>query len=279
MTPSPPYPHIMPRATSARPASASVRGPGRGPNRAAWTAAVVVCLTVVSALVAVPAAAQPGDETFLRRELEIERRLLRQDLTDYSGVRQAELQAQNRLDTVADQVSAAVQRTTPGSADLVRMRQLLDEATATVEAAVARSRNVRQSIDRRLQRMALLTTMVAASAPRSVENVLSGVWNVAIAPADVRGTFELRQDGTVVSGTYRLDDGSRGSLRGTFIDGRLLLERVDSNAGFNGVFEAYVATGAGRLAGFWQPTELAAGGPGGGGWAAVKVSSSIGEGP
>jgi hypothetical protein len=286
----------MPNHALVRLVSAPRRGTGAGSRRASTTVVpprrrragraacrrlglAVAFLALLASLAPLPALAQGSDESFLRRQLEIERRLLRQDLTDYAGVRQAELDAQNRLDTVADRVSAAVQRTSPSSADLVRLRQLLDEAAATVEGAVARSRAIRESVDRRLQRMALLTTLVSAGQPDAVENVLSGVWNVAIAPADTRGTFELRQDGTVVTGTYRLDDGSRGSLRGTFIDGRLLLERVDSGAGFNGVFEAYVAGGEGRLAGFWQPTDLATGGPGGGGWAAVKVSSSIGEGP
>ena len=225
---------------------------------------------------AAPASAQ-SDDAVLRRAFDFEQRLLRQQLTDYSRARQQEITAEARLDEVALQVSQQVQRTNPSAVALARLRAGFDEAVATAAAAAERSRRLRDSIDARVQALALLSSLQAAARPAAVADVLTGAWQVTIAPNDLGGSFELRQDGTALSGTFRLDDGRSGSLRGSFIDHRVLIERIDSRIGFDAIFEAYVSVHDGRMAGFWQPTDLATGGTGGGGWAAAKLAGE-GEG-
>jgi len=239
-------------------------------------ASAVALLLAVAAL-PLPAAAQ-SDEAVLRRALDLERRLLRQQLTDYAGARQQEITAEARLDQVAVQISQQAQRPSPSATTLTRLRVDLDEAVAAAAAAAEKSRRLRESVDSRVQALALMSSLLAAAQPSAVRDALTGTWQVSIAPSNVGGTFQLQQDGTAVAGTFRLDDGRGGSLRGSFIDNRVLIERVDSQRGFDAIFEGYVSASDGRMAGFWQPTDLATGGAGGGGWAARKLSEVSGEG-
>lgn len=235
--------------------------------------AAVLLLAAFAALVpALPAAAQ-SEQVVLRRTLDLERRLLRQQLTDYAGARQQEITAEARLDEVAVQISQQAQRPAPSATTLTRLRVDLDEAVAAAAAAAEKSRRLRDSIDSRVQALALMSSLLAAAQPEAVGDVLTGSWQVSIAPIGARGTFDLQQDGTAISGTFQLDNGTGGSLRGSFVDNRVLLERIDSRRGFDAVFEGYVSGTDGRMAGFWQPTDLATGGAGGGGWAATKLSA------
>lgn len=243
-----------------------------------FVAAVALLAVTFAVLAPAPPAAAQSDEAVLRRALDLERRLLRQQLTDYSGARQQEITAEARLDQVAVEISQQAQRPSPSATALTRLRVELDEAVAAAAASAEKSRRLRESIDSRVQALALMSSLLAAARPEAVADVLTGSWRVTIAPHDLGGTFELRQDGTAVAGDFRLDDGRGGSLRGSFIDNRLLLERVDSQRGFDAIFEGYVSARDGRMAGFWQPTDLATGGSGGGGWAAIKLAGENGEG-
>jgi len=91
---------------------------------------------------------------------------------------------------------------------------------------------------------------------------------VAVEPGALRGTFDLRLDGSVVTGVYQLSGGWRGSLRGTLIDGTVRLERIDSQQGFNAVYSGRLVTRGNekRLEGTWDATNLAAGMPASGTW-------------
>jgi hypothetical protein len=97
---------------------------------------------------------------------------------------------------------------------------------------------------------------------------LSGRWSVVMEPGSLKGTFDLRLDGSVVTGVYQLSGGWRGSLRGTLIDGNVRLERIDSQQGFNAVYSGRLITRGNekRLEGTWDATNLAVGMPVSGTW-------------
>jgi len=88
------------------------------------------------------------------------------------------------------------------------------------------------------------------------------------------GLVYLQQQGTLVSGTYALSGGFTGSLRGTFVSGRVRLERVDSQIGFAAIFYGRLADRGQNptLQGNWEATQLASGLPSRGSWTARKVT-------
>jgi hypothetical protein len=77
-------------------------------------------------------------------------------------------------------------------------------------------------------------------------------------------------DGTIVSGEYTLEGGYSGSLRGTLVNDRLRLERVDSKLGFSSIYYGRVAREGASIAGTWESTTFGGGEPGAGRWHAVR---------
>ena len=229
-------------------------------------------------LTALPAAAQALAEDALRRTLDLERRLVLEDLAAFERARTAETEARTRLDEVLAQVQAVARGTVAGSGaavnNLERLEPRLETAAADLAAAARRSSGTLARLEGRVQRLRLLAVMVGAGEVPPVADVLTGTWQVTVDPGARPGVFELRQDATLVTGTYRMQDGRRGSLRGTFVDGVVKLDRVDAERGFESTFEGELAAGAQAIAGEWTATELAEGDVSGGEWTAVKAGSA-----
>jgi len=104
------------------------------------------------------------------------------------------------------------------------------------------------------------------------EAPLNGAWRFAVEPGQ-EGVAYLQQQGTLVSGTYSLSGGFSGSFRGTFVAGKVRLERIDSQFGFAAIYYGRLV-GRGqnaRLQGNWEATQLASGLPSRGTWTARRV--------
>jgi hypothetical protein len=104
------------------------------------------------------------------------------------------------------------------------------------------------------------------------EAPLSGAWRFVVEP-DQEGITYLQQQGTLVTGTYSLSGGFSGSFRGTFVAGKVRLERIDSQYGFAAIYYGRLV-GQGRnarLQGNWEATQLASGLPSRGTWTARRV--------
>ncbi len=104
-------------------------------------------------------------------------------------------------------------------------------------------------------------------------DLISGAWQLVMEPGGHNGLMTLTLDGTLIQGTYELDGGWTGSMRGTLVGGRVRMERIDSQMGFVAIFYGAVR-GEGddvRLEGKWEATQLAAGTPSAGGWVAQRL--------
>ena len=101
-------------------------------------------------------------------------------------------------------------------------------------------------------------------------DLLNGRWAVVIQPGEQRGAFRLSLQGAIVSGEYVLEGGYNGSLRGTLVNDRLKLERVDSKLGFNAVFYGRLSNDGREIAGTWEATTFGTGEGGSGSWKAVR---------
>jgi len=223
-----------------------------------------------------PTSAQTAEgDAGLRRELAAERQMLREDLAAYDRAREAETGARDALAAALQRISS-VAAATGAPQGMAALRAELADAEAELAAATSRTAGALESIRERVRRIALLGTVLGSAPPPVLPDVLSGRWQVRIEPVALTGTFDLRQAGTQVSGAYLLDNGRAGSLDGTWVNGLLSLRRIDSETGFDSIFEA-LRPEPGRLVGTWRPTILSSGGPGGGDWTAVRVATPSGE--
>jgi hypothetical protein len=205
-------------------------------------------------------------------QIRLERRLLARDLTAYNQARAAEQRERGRFDSAAARLD---QLLSGGNLTIAGFESLEAEVRSAAESSRGASERVmelRQRAGERLRRIGALQEELAGR-PAGRDPV-SGRWRVRLGPGDRPGTFDLRLHGTLVSGTYVLDDGPAGSLTGTYVDGTLTLHRVDSRAGFDVTYAGTVDAAAGRVAGSWQGTELANGHPSSGGWTGARQTTA-----
>lgn len=220
-----------------------------------------------------PLAAQQAD--YLGDSLSLEQRLMREDLSSYEQASAAEAEARRELDDTMSRLATLAGgslTTTAAANNLNRAEQQVEEAAVAWRAASGRTAAVVARVEARLQRIRMLSGLAASSAATVVRPDLTGVWRVTMQPAGTVGVFDLDQSGTVLAGTYRMDDGKRGSLRGTLVANRVRLDRLDANQGFESIFHGEVDADGRVIRGQWAPAELSDGGPGGGAWRAVLTS-------
>jgi hypothetical protein len=89
-------------------------------------------------------------------------------------------------------------------------------------------------------------------------------------PAEHRGTFDLKQTGTLVTGVYRMEGGFDGSVEGTLINRKVFLVRIDSQLGKSMELEGSLTSDGKQIRGSWLRYELAGGKGGSGQWSARK---------
>ena len=160
--------------------------------------------------------------------------------------------------------------------DSLRLRdEQIREVEADMLAALSKSQQLRRSMLENRTMLAAIDAEVQrlAAAVGEAEEPLNGTWRLVMESGQ-DGLVFLQQQGTLVSGTYALSGGFIGSLRGTFVSGKVRLERIDSQIGFAAIFYGRLV-GRGQnptLQGNWEATQLASGLPSRGGWTARKVT-------
>ena len=209
----------------------------------------------------------------LQVELEVEQTLQQEDLQSYERLGRSRSRSLSRLQELYTALDAAVTAADPASRE--RVAVLLEQ----IEAAEAERRGLliaqRTLVDRLAQRgrrTDLLRQEIAALDGRreSTTGVLSGKWDVVLLPLEQRGSFTLRQSGTLVSGTYQLAGGWSGSLQGTLVNRKVYLVRIDSKLGRSTEFEGFLAGDGKTIRGSWLNYELAGADGGSGQWSATK---------
>lgn len=207
-------------------------------------------------------------------ELRLERRLLALDLAAYREARTVEQRTRDLMTQTAARVDQALTGT---SVALGTVENLYNELAASKAAARIAAERVDWQLLRfqdRLRRIGFLEGELGArpgAAERAADPV-SGRWRVRLLPQNQTAVFELSLSGTLLSGTYRIDGGSSGSLRGTYAEGRIRLERIDAARGFDTVYlgTLQAVEGATQIRGSWTATELASGQPAQGEWVAAR---------
>ena len=216
-----------------------------------------------------------------RIQAEVEKRLLAADLANLERIQTQMRGATDRLLRLGDDLLRAqkddedVARFTARSADLRR-------AESEVADLAAAAQQVRGSIGARrgyLEQVQVEIKRLEGEEGEGPADELTGRWTVAIEPGGFKGTFDLRLDGTIVTGVYQLSGGWKGSLRGTYVGGNVRLDRIDTQQGFVATYDGHLVSKGDerRLEGTWDATNLAAGMPGKGNWVARKESRPAGS--
>jgi hypothetical protein len=228
-----------------------------------WT----FCLLLLLPL-AVRAQDTPSTPSAAQTQLRLEQSLLSLDLVGYNEARERARRAQQGVNDVLVRLDQALAGDSVSLGTLETLQDSLDAAHAASRITEDRVSAQLEKIQERLRRIGLLQGGQTAAAPRAADPV-TGRWRVAIFPQNLTATYDLRLNGTVVTGSYTIaGSGSAGSFRGTYSGGVLRLERVDANTGFDSVWDGTVGTD--RITGTWMTNQLATGQPNRGDWTAVR---------
>jgi hypothetical protein len=174
----------------------------------------------------------------------------------------------NELSTAAREVSRAAGGT---EQELREASEALARAAEAVQAAVFDQRVCADRVAQVQQRISDLEGEAASRVRR--EDLLSGVWSVRIEPGEQDGEFNIFLDGTLVSGDYTLAGGYAGSIRGTLVQDRLRIERIDDRLGFNAVYYGRLAKDGSAITGTWEATDVGAANPSTGRWSAQRAAT------
>lgn len=223
-----------------------------------------------------PQAAVAAVPENLKSSFTVEARLLDREIDEYATARGRQREAVDRLRTITDQLDQAL---SDPNASLASLKALESDFGEALDAAYARAREtgeVRKRLYQRMSRLAELAQEIERQAGESlidIDTPLNGTWKIEAQPIDVHGLMKLRQEGTLVTGTYRMSNGNQGSLKGTFAGGNLRLDMIEARAGHIATIEGELEGASDRVSGRWQAMDLTGGKPAAGSWSARKVSA------
>jgi hypothetical protein len=127
-------------------------------------------------------------------------------------------------------------------AQRVLLLQSMEEAASEIAALQSELDRVKSSLDRNRQ-------------------VMEGHWSITLMPSGTRGDFYVSQNGTILTGDYRLENGQSGSLQGLFVKEQIVLERIDATFGKMGRLEGAVSKDRLAVKGTWYSYDLSSGQP------------------
>ena len=209
----------------------------------------------------------------LKVQLEVEQKLLDDDLLAHQRTAEKREAARTRVRQLYGELDDIVAgKTQATSEELDEREAALLRAEQDLEALTRKARDLRMKIRDEQERIELLQDK-AGKLRRTLPSdneTLTGTWDVSYLPSNDKGSFTLRQSGTLVAGEYTLDGGWRGSLQGTFVNGKILLHRIDSKLGHSQDLEGSIAPDGKTLRGRWQNFILSGGQATSGDWVAQK---------
>src|ERR1700736_800224 len=201
-----------------------------------------------------------------RAELARERRRVTADVRALSETSHRLEGALTPLSAASRAVAEAASRA-EGADELARREEALSLAEQEVRGLLERRRTI---ADRIVERRRTIAALEADLSGKRTADALTGRWSILQDPGEQKGVFRMSLEGTIVSGEYTLEGGYSGSLRGTLVNDRLRLERVDSKLGFSSIYYGRVAREGASIAGTWESTTFGGGAAGAGRWRAVR---------
>jgi hypothetical protein len=244
---------------------------------------------LVGSLWLCPLPAQESDEagampdegpavTAVGTSLQIETTLLREDRATYAELSARRQTIVTRIEQLRESLDSAVGRSgSDAAANLSELLEQLDEAEGERTEVQLAERALLDRIRDRLRRVVLYEEQLAVlrdRPPPAESGLLTGSWEIVLLPINQRGIFELKQSGTIVTGTYRLAGGFSGSLQGTLVQTKVFLQRIDSQLGRSMELEGRLSGDQTIIRGTWLSYDLSDGDGGKGEWSATRRTAS-----
>lgn len=207
--------------------------------------------------------------------VEAERVRLEESIREYDRQSLRRARTDDQLTGLYETLDGLVKRGDDEGMDRVRrIREQIETLEDVRRGVLLAQRGLLDRIEESRRRMALLEERVAAISDRdrAKRGPISGEWTVTLLPRRQAGRFRLRQDGTLVSGSYTLDGGFDGSLQGTLVDRKLFLVRIDSRLGKTMEFEGFLSSDKQTIRGSWLDYDLARGTEARGEWSARRAT-------
>jgi hypothetical protein len=220
-----------------------------------------------------------GDATLARwidSQIQLEEGLLERARRSHEASRREQTEAEEGVRSLETRLDRELAAATPSLTQIQALQAALLDARGVATARARTADRIRQEVVDRFERLEVLRGL-RPRLERRERDALSGRWTVRVLPQGLTGTMELELDGTIVGGTYELDGGFSGSLRGTFVRTHLILERIDAEQGFDVVYEGDLAASGDVIRGQWRATLLDRPGPPGGDWVAQRVRPTTEE--
>lgn len=218
------------------------------------------------------AAAPPPSAARVQTDLQLERKLLTLDLVSYREARTRQQAARVQVEDAGQKLDEALAGDSLALGTLESLYDVLSASQAAAQLAAQRVDVQVQRLQDRMRRISFLEGELGGA--RAVRpGSIAGRWQVRILPQNVSGIFDLRLDGTVVSGTYEIGS-TKGSWRGTFVDDNLRLERIDAKGGYDSIYSGTFDPAAQKISGSWTANELASGQPNRGDWTASRAPAA-----
>lgn len=229
----------------------------------------ILLTTLALASAPVAGAAEPGDAA---REFEAEAARLEAA----NDATQEAWQVQDGLvRDLLDEARALESAFADPEATAAELRAIEDRYEAALGAAYRQAKTTignRRRVYDEMDKLAALGRRIEAERRAIFDAPMpAGVWRFEIPGSGLVGILQLEGAGSV-TGTYRLSNGARGSVTGSYGGGLLELTRYDGSSQRDAALRATIDEDAGSLEGEWVRYELGAGEPGSGRWHADRVS-------
>lgn len=216
-----------------------------------------------------------GDLTLsklLDSEIKLEKKLLETDLSNLSFLYKNWKAKVNNVSELQGTMMNAIQGEGTNPQAFEDLLQQISVELALAQSYGSQIQMLNERIWARQKRIEIMEMEKSESKIREEEaDPLSGEWQVQIMPQDLKGKFTLKLSGTLISGTYELSGGWKGSLKGTLVGNRIRLERIDAEQGYVAIYYGKVDLENFTLSGTWESTLFTTGGPMTGNWTGRKV--------
>jgi hypothetical protein len=208
----------------------------------------------------------------IQSNLQLERKLLALDLVSYR-------QARTKEQAAREQVTAAMQRLDQAlggdSLALATLESLFDGLSTARATASTAADQVDWEVRRLQERMRRISFLEGEASGQTLrEASVAGRWEVLLSPGNQTGSLNLQLNGTAITGTYALQGGTSGSVRGTVTGTRLQLELLNAAGDLESTWNGGYDPASQRMGGTWLATELAGGQPAQGAWSATRTGAA-----
>ena len=206
----------------------------------------------------------------LKVQQELEKSRLDRNLADYDVAQKRRVELSDRVSLLYERLGTAIRRgSTPPEEDdeesltlqiesAQRAEELTRQTMRRLQEQIADSRERIRFIQERLSKL----HRPAAEEPEGI----TGTWDITYLPSNDKAVFILRQSTALIEGEYQQVGGFKGSLQGTFINGKLVLHRIDSKLGAVSDLEGQVSADLKSIKGTWLSRIIGDGTPVNGAW-------------